>query len=83
MSKDSHFHLKASKPGMIHDKPDEYALLYDPRTKNRHMAQVAGKACCTLQAIHVALCLRCTLGPAAFERTKVLYFYIEAQGTET
>ncbi len=67
MSRDSRFHLKAIRPGVVHDKPDEYALFYDPRTKNKHMCQVAGKACCTLQAIHVALCLRRTLGPIAFE----------------
>ncbi len=71
------------KPGTIRDKLDEHTLFYDPRSKNHHMCQVAGKALCTLQAIHIALCLRRTLGSVAFEWTKALYFYTDAQGTET
>ncbi len=47
------------------------------------MCQVAGKALCSLQAIHIALCLRRTLDEVTFERTKALYFYTEAQGQET
>ncbi len=57
MSENSHFHLKTSKPGAVHDKPNEHSLCYDPRTKNMHMAQVASKALCTLQAIHHSICL--------------------------
>ncbi len=53
----SHFRLKMSKLGIIRDKPDEHLLCYDPCTKNKHMAQVAGKTCCTLQVVHHALCL--------------------------
>ncbi len=83
MSQCSHFRLKMMKPGMIRDKPDEHLLFYDPRSKNHYMCQVAGKALCILQAIHIGLCLRCTLGEVAFERTKALYFYTDAQGTET
>ncbi|MCP4596427.1 hypothetical protein [Neptuniibacter sp.] len=83
LSQNSHFHLKTTKPGVARYKPDEHALLYDPRSKEHHMCQVVGKALCSLQAIHIALCLRRTLDQVAFERTKALYFYTEAQGQET
>ncbi len=83
MSQSSHFCLKTMKPGTIHYKLDEHSLFYDPRSKNHHMCQVAGKALCILQAIHIALCLHRTLGEVAFEQTKALYFYTAAQGTET
>ncbi len=57
MSENSCFHLKTLKPGAVRDKPNEHSLRYDPGTKNMHMAQVVGKALCTLQVIHHSICL--------------------------
>ncbi len=83
LSLNSRFRLKATMPGIARYKLDEHSLLYDPRSKEPHMCQVVGKALCSLQAIHVALCLRRTLDEVAFEQTKALYFYTAAQGKET
>ncbi len=66
-SENSHFRLKTSKLGAVRDKPNEHSLRYDPRTKQMHMMQVTGKGLCTLQAIHIAICLTRTIGAAAFE----------------
>ncbi len=83
MSENSRFHLRTSKPGAVRDKLNEHSLRYDPRTKNMHMAQVAGKGLCTFQAIHHGVCLSRTISAATFKWMKALYFYVEPQGNET
>ncbi len=82
LSGNSCFRLKTSKLGTIRNKLDKHSLHYNPCTKNKHMAQVAGKVLCSLQAIHHAACLCRMLSPAAFECMKALYFNIEPQGDE-